>query len=144
EADHLLQVDGLGARQLEDLDHGEGAVQAEAETAALVAAGVELRGDESPRVLVRVEGQAFRRAATGHHGQGGRSLVEEEAGPELHGSPARHESTAALTPVAPAELSWAWRWTMATMRARGSPPMRPSASMRKVTLPNPSPLPAKR
>ena len=107
EADHLPYVDRLRARQLEDLDHGEGAVQAEAETAALVAATVELCGDEGARVLVGVEGQALHRPAAGYHGQGGGSLIQEEAGAELHGSLGRHESTVALAPVAPAELSWA-------------------------------------
>ena len=71
EADHLAEVAAFGPRQLEDLDDGEAAVEADAQPAPLVAAGCRApRRVAWPSVLVRARSSGTPRAlAAGQNGE---------------------------------------------------------------------------
>src|SRR5713101_1408249 len=143
EADHLAETGGAAdARHFQLLHHHEVPVEPHPKPAPLVTLTVELAGQLRARVVARVDRDAFEIATRGDHGQGQPTLVHQETRAGLHGSAGRQERMATRIPGGELPVGVpARRWTIATMRARGSPLTRPSASILNVALPTARPRP---
>ena len=141
EADHRADVPAGRAGQLDRLDHRHPAIEAHADVASGEPPGLQLRGEGGRGVLRALDDEVLDLAPAGHADHGDPAVVQEEADARGHHDaiPGRQETIVRSGPR-PGRP----RRTTATTRPRGTPPTRPSASIRNVLLPTVKPRPANR
>ena len=124
------------------LTHRQPAIETHAGVASGESARLQLRGEPGRGVLRALDDEVLDLAPAGHADHGDSAIVQVEADTRGHhdATPGRQETIVRVQPAAAVRP----RCTTATTRPRGTPPTRPSASIRNVLLPTVNPRPANR